>query len=167
MVNNTEDYDYLKHAVRDNRFSLEASIGSEMNQLFPRVIVGNNNEYFYSALKWTGAVIGIIIIVGVLYELYKRKNKPIINKLYETSGKCEKVPLKGANGKCEKAPPNRTDESRDKVAVNDTKCEKTAHNGTNVRFEKIAPNGTNGTSKDTMKTLYEKRGKENGRILPV
>ena len=58
-MNKSQHYDYLKHAVRDNRFSLEASIGSEMNQLFPRVVAKSTNKHFLSALKWTGAIIGM------------------------------------------------------------------------------------------------------------
>ena len=93
LVNDSRDYEYFNNAVRDNRFSLEASIGSEMNQLFPRAVPGTTIHYFYSVLKWIGAAIGLILLFGVLYELYKRRIKPITSSLEKE--KCEKGMVNG------------------------------------------------------------------------
>ena len=79
LVKDHEDYDYLNNAVRDNRFSLEVAVGSEMNELFPRVEeVPFTQVYFYQALQVEGAVIAFIVCFGVIYEMCCRRKKPSI-----------------------------------------------------------------------------------------
>ena len=80
LVRDEEDYHYLNNAVRDNRFSLEVAVGSEMNMLFPRVEkVPFSQVYFYEALKVEAIVIVLILCFGVVYEAYHRRKLRFLN----------------------------------------------------------------------------------------
>ena len=77
LVKEFADYHYLNSAVRDNRFSLEVTVGSDMNQLFPRGEETTDvmQEYFFKALRVEGLVLAAIACFGVVYEmLYRRKS---------------------------------------------------------------------------------------------
>lgn len=77
LVKNVEDYDYFRHAIQDNRFSLETSVGSVMNEIFPRGterdIFSSSGIYYQQTIKVIGIVLGLITLFGMLFELHSRR----------------------------------------------------------------------------------------------
>ena len=86
LVKHYEDYEFFNSAVRDNRLPLENTISSEMNELFPHhnmdtsltlppsQIYFNDSTFFSLYFKdyifIMGALIAMIMVCGVVYEVY-------------------------------------------------------------------------------------------------
>ena len=94
LVKDHNDFFFLNNAIRDNRFSLEVTIESEMNQLFPQEENEPSfiQEYFYQALRLEGLVIAFIVCFGFFYEMCIRKKtfSPRRNSNHEESKCTEK-----------------------------------------------------------------------------
>lgn len=77
LVKNVEDFDYFRHAIHDNRYSIETSVGSAMNIQFPvkksEDIFSPNGVYYIRTIKVISVIVGFIIAFGIFYELYSRK----------------------------------------------------------------------------------------------
>ena len=77
LVRNIEDYDYFRHAILDNRLSLQTSVGSEMNEQFPRVmdtdLFSSSGIYYKETVKVISAILGFIILFGIFFELHNHK----------------------------------------------------------------------------------------------
>ena len=77
LVKNSQDYEYLDGAVRDNRLFTETATESEINRLFPHKEEGEgvnpthvlSNGYVF---MWIGVIIAFIFAFGTIYEVHRK-----------------------------------------------------------------------------------------------
>lgn len=77
LVKYKTDYEFFRHAIQDNRLSLEALVGSLMNEQFPRDykedIFSSDGVYYQRTIKAIGGVLAVIGLFGLSFEFYYRR----------------------------------------------------------------------------------------------
>ena len=95
LVKNFEDYRYFGDAITDNRITLETSIGSEMNEQFPRAkkndLFSSTSVYYVDTVKVVMGALGFVLLSGIFTEIYRWKKKMITNTETETALQAELI----------------------------------------------------------------------------
>lgn len=79
LVKNSDDYEYFRNAITDNRLPLETSIalaynkkpGKEPNDL----LFSPEGPHFIASLRVIGGIIGVVCCFGFVFEMWRRYGK--------------------------------------------------------------------------------------------